>query len=147
MKTLSLLLFFSFIILNIQAQSMFNDPYRAVTSTDYTIELAIKYDDQLLSEMPWCKTKMYLGMQMYGDISLKILDDGERLSSVDTPTFQIAVKDSKTGTIRMLSNETYTKVRAEDIVKQCKEGEDIIIMTTDRKYFLPQNSIDLLDEC
>ena len=147
MKTIHLILALTFISLTIQAQTMFNDPYRKVLSTDYTIELAIQYKDKLLSEMPWSSNKLSLGMQMYEDISLKIVDDGERLSAMDTPVFQIAIKDNKTGTLRMFSDKVYTEINAETIVEQCKEGESIIILTIDRKYALPQNVIELILGC
>ena len=148
MKTAYFIVALILISLTSQAQYLSTDPYDAVLSTDYTIELAIKYEDKLLSEMPWSKNTLSLGVHMYGDISLKIIDDTERLSAIDTPTFQIAIKDNKSGTQRMFSNQIYTEINAETIVDQCKEGESIIILTTNRKYTLPQNVIKLMiDGC
>lgn len=147
MKAIQLIIAITFLSLSAQGQMMDTDPYREIVSTDYTIQLAIKYEDKLLSEMPWSNKKLSLGMQMYGDISLKIVDDGERLSAIGTPTFQIAIKDNKTGTQRMYSNKVYTEINTETIVAQCKEGESIIILTTDKKYSLSQNVIELLLGC
>ena len=148
MKAVHFIIAFIFLSISSQAQMMFDDPYRQEVSTDYTIELVIKYNDHLLSEMVWSyNDKQTLGMQQDGIITLKILDDSERLRALELPSFQIAIRDIKTGTQRMLSNKTYTEIPANEIVEQCKEGENIIIMTTDRKYILRDNLIELLLGC
>ncbi len=133
--------------LSASAQMMFEDPYRKEVNANYSVELIIQYDDKPLHEWSFAKEKLTLGMGMYGDITLKILDNSERLTSIEDPSFQIAIKDDKTGTQRLLSNKIYTKVNAEKVVSQCKEGERIIILTTDRKYSLPNNTIELMLGC
>ncbi len=147
MKILQITIACILLSISSKAQTLFNDPYRAVVSTDYTVELAIKYEDKLLSDMPWSQSGLMLGMQMYGQISLQIVEDSERLSAIDAPTFQIAIKDNKTGTLRLYSDKVYTDIKADDLVSQCKDGESVIILTTDRKYVLKQNQIELLLGC
>ncbi len=127
---------------------MLEDSYNEEVVSDYTIELVIKYDDYLLSEMVWSyNDKQTLGMQQEGILTLKILDDSERLRAIESPSFQIAIKDNKSGNQRMFSNQTYTEIPANEIVDHCKEGESIIIMTTDRKYVIRENLIELLLGC
>lgn len=147
MKILQLITAITFMSIGLQAQMMFEDPYRKEVSTDYTIELAIKYDGKLLSEWSFSKTNLTLGMGMPGDISLKILNDEKRISTIDQPTFRIAIKDTKTGTIRLASYNEYSTMNVETLVGMRKEGESIIIMTTDRKYTLPQNEIEVMLGC
>lgn len=147
MKIIQLIIAITFLSTAAIAQMNFNDPYRQEISTDYTIELAIKYGDHILSEMPWSSKSQMLGMQMYEKLSLTILDNSKRLSAIESPTFQIAIKDIKSGTQRMYSNEVYTEIPVEEIIQQCKEGESLIILTTDRKYVLRDNVIELLLGC
>lgn len=132
---------------NSKGQMMFEDPYRQESKDYYAIELIIQYDNKPLHEWSFSKEKLTLGMGMHGDITLKIVDSAERLTAIETPTFQIAIKDNKTGTQRMISDKVYSKISAEEIVSKCQEGESIIILTTDRKYALPSNTIELLLGC
>lgn len=147
MKITLILFIVAILSISTQAQMMFEDPYRQEVNESYTIDLIIQYDNKPLNEWSFAKERLTLGMGMYGDISLKIIDSSQRLTSIEDPTFQIAIIDDKTGTQRMLSNKVYTKVNAEEIVSQCDEGESIIILTTDRKYALPKNIIELMLGC
>ena len=147
MKTLQLLATLTILSINMSAQMMFNDSYRQEINTDYTIELVLKYGDHQLADMPWSSTKLMLGGDMYESLSLMIKDDSRRLSAIEIPTFQIAIKDLKTGTQRMYSNEVYTQIPVDEIIDRCKDGESLIILTTDRKYALPNNEIGLLLGC
>jgi|GEM_PF-5667248 len=147
MKALPIIIVITLLSLGAQAQMMFEDPYRQEVSTDYTVELAIEYDGKLLSEWSFSKNKLSLGMGMHGDITLKILDAAKRITCIETPKFRIAIKDTKTGTIRMYSDEAYSEINAETLVGKCKEGESLIIMTIDRKYALRNNEIELMLGC
>lgn len=133
--------------LSAQAQLGFVDPYRQESSSDYSIELAIEYDGKLLSEWSFSGNRLSLSMGMHGDLSLKILDSAQRLTAFEDLSFSIAIKDSKSGTIRMFSDKTYSTINAEEILERCKEGESIIIITTDRQYSLRQNEVELLIGC
>lgn len=147
MKTILLTLTFTLTSLYICAQTKFTDPYRDVTATNYSVELVIYYQDQLLSKMPWCQKSLTLANGMNGKLSLRILDDSQRLTAIESPTFQVAIKDTVTGTQRMFSNQIYQEIEVEEIIKQCQEGESMIILTTNKKYKLAQNIIELMLGC
>jgi len=147
MKTVFTFLAMTIMAISIQAQMMMEDPYMPDANESYAVLLEIYYDNKPLDEWSFSKEKLTLGMGMYGDVTLKIVDPAERLTAIDNPTFQIAIKHNYTGTHRMLSNKIFAKISVEEILSQCKEGESVIILTTDRKYALPRNTIELMLGC
>ena len=57
--------------------------------------------------------------------------------------FMVAIENERTKTKYMYSNQVYQEIDLEDILKKCEAGDKIIIMTTDQKYALTHNVIDI----
>lgn len=55
--------------------------------------------------------------------------------------FGVAIKDKETGTTMLFSSKTFMKIEIERVLAKCKEGDSIIILTTEAEYALPHNEI------
>jgi hypothetical protein len=55
--------------------------------------------------------------------------------------FMIARKDKNTGTLSLYSNKIYTKQSVEAVLKTCRKGDKIVLITTSDEYALPHNEI------
>lgn len=55
--------------------------------------------------------------------------------------FGVAIKDIQTGTLNLFSFEKYKKIKIEEVLKKCKVGDSIVVLTTNQKYALPHNTI------
>jgi hypothetical protein len=55
--------------------------------------------------------------------------------------FQVAVKDKTTGTIVLVSKEKTQKIDIQSILKKCKKGDAILVLTLNNEYALPHNEI------
>ena len=55
--------------------------------------------------------------------------------------FKIAIRDKNTGTLTMFSGDTYRKIEVQKVLAQCKPGDHIVLITTERDFALPHNEI------
>jgi hypothetical protein len=109
---------------------------------------AIIYKGEMLVDeySPRGKCKLEGGMKGIITVSaVELNEQGAR--PVKNIPFKIAIKDAETNTQWMFSDKTFKKVMLEDILKECNNGDKIIIITTDQKYALPHNEIEIMDGC
>jgi len=64
-----------------------------------------------------------------------------RVEVTEKMEFVVAIKDASTGTIVLFSPKEFMKIEAEKVLKKCKKGDSIIILTTDSTFALPHNEI------
>jgi hypothetical protein len=122
-----------------------NVPLTGETFTDCA---AIIYKGEMLVDeySPRGECKLNEGMRGVITVSaVELNEEGGR--PVKNIPFKIAIKNGKTNTQWMFSDKTFNKVFLEDILKECNTGDKIIIITTDQKYALPHNEIEILDGC
>jgi hypothetical protein len=61
--------------------------------------------------------------------------------SADRIPFKIAIKEKETQTITFFSKEDFMKVDVKKVLSECKKGDQIVLLTTDKQYALPHNEI------
>ena len=82
------------------------------------------------------------GLISAGTVNLGDVSKGEKKAEITGKfEFGVAIKDGKTGTIMMYSDQTFKKIEAEKILSKCKKGDAIVILTTKDQYALPHNEI------
>lgn len=86
--------------------------------------------------------KNELPLNATGELSVSTvyLDKNEG-KAVDRIPFKIAIKEQGTKTITMFSREDFMKVDVQKVLSQCKKGDQIVLLTLDKQYFLPHNEI------
>lgn len=62
-------------------------------------------------------------------------------------SFRVAIKNERTNTMWMFSDQVYEEVQLEDILRKIEKDDKIIIMTVDRKYSLPHHEIKVVWGC
>lgn len=62
----------------------------------------------------------------------------------DKILFKIAIRDNKTKTLVTYSDKAYSEIDIQNVLKKCKKGDYIVLMTTDSQYALPHNEILVL---
>ncbi len=108
---------------------------------------AIIYNGRVLVDKYSPEGKCQLEMGMTGLISVAAVQLGECNKVGQNIDFRVAVKNDRTNTLWMYSEDTFREVLLEDILKKCEKGDRIIIMTVDQKYSLPHHEIELLSGC
>ena len=68
------------------------------------------------------------------------------ISSVSTKPvekihFKVAIRDKQTRTLMMYSDQIFDQLNIQDVLKKCRKGDHIVLMTTDSQYALPHNEI------
>ena len=61
--------------------------------------------------------------------------------AVDKIKFKIAIKDHRTGTLTMFSDQTYKNIAIQKVLAKCKKGDSIVLITLNNQYALPHNEI------
>lgn len=55
--------------------------------------------------------------------------------------FKLAIRDNQTKTVHLFSEKTFRQIPVQSILSQCKKGDQILLLTTDKRYSLPHNEI------
>ncbi len=55
--------------------------------------------------------------------------------------FKIALKDRNTGTLTMYSDKTFQQVEIRSVLKKCRRGDRIVLITMNDEYSLPHHEI------
>jgi hypothetical protein len=86
--------------------------------------------------------KAKISIQAKGELTASTAELGTNYAKqVKKFAFGIAIKDKNTGTKILFSTKTFMKIAIEDILKKCKKGDSIILLTLDDEYALPHNEI------
>ena len=59
----------------------------------------------------------------------------------DVLSFKVAIRDHKTGTLFMPRDKSYTKVDIQEVLGNCKVGDQIVLIALNKEYALPHNEI------
>lgn len=60
---------------------------------------------------------------------------------VERIKFKIAIRDKNTGTLTMYTEKSYKQVDIQAVMKKCRKGDRIVLITLDDQYALPHNEI------
>lgn len=55
--------------------------------------------------------------------------------------FKIAIRDGHSKTLMLFSEKTYRKVQVQEVLKKCKKGDAIVLLTLDDEYAFPHHEI------
>lgn len=55
--------------------------------------------------------------------------------------FMVAIRDKDTHTLTTFSKEIYRSLDIQNVMKLCRKGDRIVLLTTSTKYALPHNEI------
>jgi hypothetical protein len=80
-------------------------------------------------------------------LSPVILNESSTITSTLLLSYYVAVKDSKTNTLRMITPMAVHKYKIEEVLAQCQLQDTIVILTVDKRYSLPHHEIIVLEGC
>lgn len=55
--------------------------------------------------------------------------------------FKLAIRDKETKTVHLFSEKSFRQIPVQNVLSQCKKGDQILLLTTDKRYSLPHNEI------
>ena len=55
--------------------------------------------------------------------------------------FKVAIRSSESKTLMLLSEKTYEEVDVQTILKECKKGDHIVLITLEREWAVPHSEI------
>lgn len=64
--------------------------------------------------------------------------------AVDPISFKVAIRDKTSQTLMMYSASAFDQLPIQDVLKKCRKGDSIVLITTDSRYALPHNEIKVL---
>ncbi len=109
---------------------------------------AIFYKGEMLVDEYSPKGKCKLEQGMKGTLSLSAVElNDQKAKPTKRLAFQVAIKNIKTNTLYMYSDEVFESVQLEDILKKCMVGDHIIFLTTDQQYNLSHHEIEIVWGC
>lgn len=119
------------------------------SQNDFSDCAAIFYKDTMLAEKFERGKEFVLDQGMTGKLSVSAIrfSGCNSAEAVKKIPFKIAIKDSKSHTIWMFSDDTFYEVELKNILKRCNHDDKIIFMTVDKKYSLSQNEIVVFMGC
>jgi hypothetical protein len=125
------------------AQENFPD-WLKLAPKEYTDCSAIFFDGQMLVSEYSPNGKCRLEEGMKGKLTLsavELSDNGAKATR--RLSFQVAIHNERTNTLRMFTREPITEVQFEDVFKACSPGDAIIFLTVDIRYTLPHHKIEV----
>ena len=57
--------------------------------------------------------------------------------------FKVAIRNNKTNTLWLYSEETFMSIDLKKIIEKCEAGDEIIILTVDKSFSLPHNTLEI----
>jgi hypothetical protein len=109
---------------------------------------AIFFEGEMLVDDYSPKGKCKIDKVVQGLITVSTVDLSDaNHTAIKNISFQVAIKNRRTKTIRMFSTEAITEVYLEDILKSCEGGDTVIIMTIDPQYSLTHHEIEVMAGC
>ena len=91
------------------------------------------------------KGKSTVSEKSTGELKVCTAEIGnEKSKPVEKILFKVAIRDKKSKTLVMYSDKTFKQIEIQNILKKCKKGDLIFLMTTDNRYALPYNEILVL---
>ncbi len=67
--------------------------------------------------------------------------DGESSKPTGYLPFMIAIRDGNTKTLMMFSDKVYKEIPVDDVLKKCRQGDYIVLMTMSDEFAMPHNEI------
>jgi len=130
------------------AQSLVKFPYEAPPSDNYRNCAAILHNGKVLVNdySPEGKCRLEMGMRGILTVATVSLSD-EGTFPQENITFKVAVKNERTNTIWMYSDQPMQELELKDVLKKCEKGDRLIIMTTDQEFSLPHHEVELVWGC
>jgi hypothetical protein len=55
--------------------------------------------------------------------------------------FKVAIRDARTHTLTMYAQTDFVKLDIQDVLKRCRKGDSLVLLTTSNQYSLPHNEI------
>ena len=114
----------------------------------YRNTAAIMLNGEVLDETYFTEGKAKLSIGMEGKLTVASVSGcNNGKIPVNNIGFQVAIKNTRTGTYYILTREQVTSIPIEDIMKKCENKDRIVIMPTDQQYSLPSNEMWVAAGC
>lgn len=118
------------------------------TGKDFSTCAAILFEGKMLVNeySPKGSCRLEQGMRGKLTVSAVILTDPAVTPTIPL-TFRVAIQDEETGTIWLATPASVQSIEIEDLLKQCKKGDKLIVITEQKAYSLPHHTIEIFDGC
>jgi hypothetical protein len=78
-----------------------------------------------------------------GELTLRpvIFEEGKEPKAGEKIQFKIAIRSGGSRTLMLFSEKNYTEVDIQNILKECKKGDYLVLLTLERKWAVPHGEI------
>ena len=138
--------------LSAQAQEVELDLFSFIKTgnTNYSQFAAILLDDEPLINRNGDTGPLSVGnKKRTGTLSVSSMTKscGDALNAVAPIGFRVAIKNRRTNSLWMYSDDVLFELDLQEVFQQCEAGDQLIFMTVDRKYRLGRHVVVFMDGC
>lgn len=102
-------------------------------------------DDKMIVTEYSTKGKSAVAEKAKGELTVCTAEIGPTSTkAIEKISFRVAIRDKNSKTLVMFSDEKFETIDIQNILKKCKKGDFIVLMTIDNQYALPHNEILVL---
>jgi hypothetical protein len=88
------------------------------------------------------KGQCRLALQSTGELTVQTIalspTESKALAAIP---FKVAIRNGETNTLRLYSSTDVVKVDVKEVLKRCRKGDSLVLMTVSDQYSLPHNEI------
>lgn len=88
------------------------------------------------------KGQCRLALQSTGELTVQTValspTESKALAAI---SFKVAIRDGETNTLTLYSSAEVVKVPVQDVLKRCRKGDSLVLLTLNNHYSLPHNEI------
>lgn len=88
------------------------------------------------------KGKCRLALHSTGELTVQTvalsLTESKALAAIP---FKVAIRNGETNTLTLYSSSEVVKVPVQDVLKRCRKGDSLVLLTVSNHYSLPHNEI------
>ena len=88
------------------------------------------------------KGQCRLALQSTGELTVQTVALSPTESkALEAIPFKVAIRNGETNTLTLYSSTDAVKVPVQDVLKRCRKGDSLVLMTVSDQYSLPHNEI------
>lgn len=110
---------------------------------DFNTCAAAFLDNKMIVNEYTTEGKCVLATNVTGELTLRpvIFEEGKELKMGEKIPFKIAIRGGTSRTLMMFSEKTYKEIDIQKVLKECKKGEYVVLLTTEREWSVPHGEI------
>ena len=112
-------------------------------NSDFSNCSAAFLDKKMIVDEYTTKGKCVIASDATGALTVRpvVLESGKDPIPGEKIAFKVAVRGGESHTLMLLWEKTYTEIDIQKILKECRKGDHIVVITVEREWAVPHSEI------